>query len=77
MSEQSNVLAKWERPGGEEVRLTLDVYKGKTYLGLRLYFKADDGEMHATKKGVSIRAEEVLALAAAVNEAVGRLAVSP
>jgi transcriptional coactivator p15 (PC4) len=67
------VLMACERPGrgeyaDEELRLSLGEYKGKRYLGLRLWFKgAQDGKMLPSKKGCIIRAGELDALRDALN----------
>ncbi|MDP2629281.1 MAG: transcriptional coactivator p15/PC4 family protein [Candidatus Harrisonbacteria bacterium] len=42
----------------EEVRLTLRNFKGKAYLDLRLYFRAEGtGEFAPTRKGLTFVAE--------------------
>jgi len=42
------------RHDGDELRIDLETYKGHTFLSLRTYFKAPDGNMRPTKKGVSV-----------------------
>jgi hypothetical protein len=41
----------------EEIRVSLDHYMGCDLVDLRVWFRADDGVMRPTKKGVAVRAE--------------------
>lgn len=41
----------------EEIRVSLDHYMGCHLVNLRVWFRADDGTMRPTKKGVALRAE--------------------
>lgn len=41
----------------EEIRVSLDHFKGCELVSLRIWFRADDGTMRPTKKGVALRAE--------------------
>ena len=38
----------------EQVRLSVNEYKGKKYIDIRTYFEADDGDYKPTKKGVAL-----------------------
>lgn len=46
----------------DEVRVTLSMYKGVPLLGLRVWFKADDGTYRPGKDGFSVRVEQGPAL---------------
>lgn len=51
----------------EQLRATLNEYKGAWYAHLRIYFLSDvSGEWHPTQKGVSIAAESFHELEAAI-----------
>ncbi|MCA0857279.1 transcriptional coactivator p15/PC4 family protein [Phaeobacter italicus] len=41
----------------EEIRVSLDHFMGCDLVNLRVWFRADDGTMRPTKKGVALRAE--------------------
>ncbi|AGT08119.1 transcriptional coactivator p15/PC4 family protein [Paracoccus aminophilus] len=41
----------------EEIRLSLDDYKGMQLVNLRIWFKADDGEFRPSQKGIAFKAE--------------------
>lgn len=41
----------------EQIRVGIEEYKGYQLLDIRVYFSADDGEPHPTKKGISINLE--------------------
>jgi len=41
----------------EQIRLSLEEYKGYQLLDIRVYFIADDDKPHPTKKGISINLE--------------------
>ncbi len=41
----------------EEVRATLEEYKGHQLFGLRVWFEAEPGKWVATKKGLSLKVE--------------------
>jgi hypothetical protein len=38
----------------EEVRASLTEFKGKQYIDLRVFYKADDDEFRPTKKGLTL-----------------------
>jgi hypothetical protein len=42
---------------GEELRIALSPYKGRHYLGLRVWYADDAGEMKPTSKGVNLKVE--------------------
>ncbi len=55
----SRVLAELPR-GHEELRVSIDEYKGHRYVGLRVFYQAGDGSWRPSpKKGCSIRAAEI------------------
>lgn len=68
------VIARFARPGSRgkpdaELRLTLDTYLGRPYLGLRLWEADRNGSWWPTKKGCSVRLNEAAGLADALAEA--------
>src|SRR4051812_29627558 len=55
-----------DKRDGEEIRATLSTFKGALYFSLRVYFRSEDGEWHPTKKGITLAAERLEELEAAV-----------
>ena len=58
------MLAKIQKNSREEIRISIDDFKGVTLVNLRVWFEVDDGEMRPGRKGIAFRAEllpEILA----------------
>lgn len=51
----------------EEVRVTLDEFRGMTLLNVRVWYRAEDGEMRPGKQGIALRPESALAVADAIR----------
>jgi hypothetical protein len=63
------VLAKIERPRGEELRISVDEStRGARYVSLRVWYD-DHGEMRPGRQGMAIRAHEIETLIEALPEA--------
>ncbi len=62
------------RHDGDELRINMESYKGHTFLSLRTYFDAGDGDMRPTKKGVSVPLSALEELQAALGKALGKTA---
>ena len=45
---------------GEVIRVQRKEFKDKHYLDIRVFYRGDDGDMHPTKKGISIPIELAL-----------------
>jgi len=54
MSQDDKTVYSFEKNALEEVRASLSTFRGKQYLDLRVYYKADDGEYKPTKKGLTL-----------------------
>ncbi len=52
-------IGEIERTETEVVRVSMDEYKGRKYLDVRIYFANDEGEWKPTKKGVTIQPEKI------------------
>jgi hypothetical protein len=50
----SQTLHSFSKNALEEVRASLTQYKGKQYVDLRVYYKAEDDEFRPTKKGLTL-----------------------
>lgn len=52
----------------EEVRVSLDVFRGQMLLNLRVWFVDDEGEMRPGRQGIALRAELLPELRAALDK---------
>jgi len=43
----------------EVVRVSIEEYKGRKYVDVRIYFENDEGEWKPTKKGVTIQPDKI------------------
>ena len=71
---QTQTLHSFPKNALEEVRASLTEYKGKQYIDLRVFYKADNDEMRPTKKGLTLSPELLPELEQAIQkliEAVG------
>ena len=74
MAEEPKLLATIPRNTTEQIQISINSYKNKQYLDLRVYYTTDDGENWLpTKKGVTISPENLVALKDAVEEAMQEL----
>lgn len=53
----------------DEVRVSLSLYKGVPLLGLRVWFKAEDGSQRPGKDGFSVKIEQLPALRQLIEQA--------
>ena len=52
-----HLIDTFGKNAAEEVRATLEKYKGHQLFGLRVWFEAEPGKWVATKRGLSLRVE--------------------
>jgi len=62
------VAYEFDKGNNEMVRASVSDYAGRRRADIRIYFQADDGAWHPTKRGVSISAEMVGELKQAVDK---------
>jgi hypothetical protein len=68
MSQESQIIYSFPKNALEEVRVSLSSYKGKQYIDMRIYYKADDGDFHPSKKGITFSPDLFPELEEAVNK---------
>ena len=51
----------------------MSTFKGKTYVDLRIYYKASDGEYRPTKKGVTLSPDLLPELGEAIRKLIDRV----
>lgn len=55
-----------EKDEGERIRVSISEFKEKMYLGIRQYYQAGEDEWRPTKKGISMDADKLEELKAAL-----------
>lgn len=74
MTEEAKVLATIPRSATEQLQISINEYKGKSYLDMRIFYTTDDGaNWLPTKKGVTCSPENLETLKEAVEEAMNEL----
>lgn len=53
----------------EEIRVSLDEFRGMTLVSLRVWFQADDGDMRPGRQGLAFRPEALAEVLAALHRA--------
>ena len=67
---EAKIIAKVPRSATEQLQISINEYKGKRYLDMRIYYTTDDGaNWLPTKKGVTCSPENLDLLAEAIEEA--------
>ena len=75
---ESNLLASIPKGMTEQVQISINEFKGKKYLDLRIFYTADDGETwNPTKKGVTVSPEHLQLLKETIETAMSELGVVP
>ena len=75
--EYPQVLATVPRSATEEVQISINEYRGKKYLDLRVYYTTDDGlNWSPTKKGVTFSPDRLGDLKDAVEKAMAEFGVT-
>lgn len=70
MAEEPKILATIPRSATEQVQISINEFKGKSYLDMRVFYTTDDGATWLpTKKGVTCSPENIEILRDAIDEA--------
>lgn len=70
MATEPKMIATIPRSATEQLQISINEYKGKSYLDMRIYYTTDDGlNWLPTKKGVTVAPENMELLKDAVEEA--------
>jgi hypothetical protein len=64
---ENRLVAEFEKGGVETVRIHLMEWKGQTYLDVRVWYRADDGALRPTTKGIRLNAELLPDLRSAID----------
>lgn len=57
MSKENQLIHSFEKNALEQIRVSLNVFRGRQYVDIRTYYKGDDGDFHPSKKGVTLSPE--------------------
>lgn len=68
----STPIATFRKNAKEEVRVSLDEFRGHRLVNIRVWFEADDGEMRPGKQGIALRIEMLPDLREALTAAAAR-----
>ncbi|CDC19419.1 MAG: transcriptional coactivator p15/PC4 family protein [Candidatus Gastranaerophilaceae bacterium] len=70
MAAEPKLIATVPRSATEQLQISINEYKGKSYLDMRIYYTTDDGlNWLPTKKGVTVSPENMELLKDAIDEA--------
>ncbi len=74
MADEAKILATIPRNATEQLQISINSYKEKKYLDLRIYYTTDDGaNWNPTKKGVTVSPDNLVTLKDAVETAMQEL----
>ncbi|AMM13350.1 hypothetical protein AX768_03710 [Burkholderia sp. PAMC 28687] len=66
----NTTLLRIEKTDKQQIRVDLHEYRGRMYVGLRLWFRDDAGEWSPSERGISLRPEHVPQIIQALTLAV-------
>jgi transcriptional coactivator p15 (PC4) len=76
MADQEHVVLELRRGENDVLRVTRKTYEGKPFTDVRVYYRADDGELRPTKKGCSIRDRELPQVLTALQRVAEKVAAT-
>ncbi|MEN8222686.1 MAG: transcriptional coactivator p15/PC4 family protein [Acidobacteriota bacterium] len=53
------IIGEIERNDTERLRVEASNYKGSDFISVRIYYLADNGEWRPTKKGITVKPDQV------------------
>jgi hypothetical protein len=62
------IIGEIERNDTERLRVEVSNYRGKDFVSARIYYLADNGEWLPTKKGITVKPEQVDVLIDLLNQ---------
>ncbi len=62
-------LGTFAKNSREEIRLTLDTFKGVELVNIRVWYRGDDGDYRPSKKGVAFKLDLLPQVIAALHKA--------
>jgi hypothetical protein len=68
VADESKTIHTFDKSTVEQIRISLNKFKGAEYVDVRIYYKASDGGYKPTKKGVTFKPDMVSELEEAVKK---------
>ena len=76
MTQEPKLIATIPRGSAEQLQISINEFKGKSYLDMRIFYTTDEGASWLpTKKGVTCSPENIGVLKEAIEEAKKEFAV--
>ena len=76
MADESKLIASIPRTETEQIQVSINEFKGKKYLDLRVFYTTDSGSSWLpTKKGVTVYPENIDLLIGAIQSAKGEFEI--
>jgi hypothetical protein len=66
------IIAEWHKSAGHVNRVSLDEFKGQTYVNARVWYTDANGEFRPSKNGVGLAVRHLPDLIRALQDAAGR-----
>jgi Transcriptional Coactivator p15 (PC4) len=66
MDEASQLVAQFEKNSKEEVRVSLDDFRGRKIINMRVYYRSDNGEWLPGRQGLALGVDRYRDLAEAM-----------
>lgn len=63
----NRLMATLRKSANDEIRVELCPFKGRYFLGMRIWSKGDDGEFHPSPKGLTVSISHAQALKDAID----------
>ena len=66
MDDSSQIIAQFEKNAKEEVRVSIDDFRGRKIINIRVYYRSDGGQWLPGKQGLALAVDRYRDLADAV-----------
>lgn len=66
MDESSRPVAQFEKNSKEEVRVSIDDFRGSKIINIRVYYRSPSGEWLPGKQGIALKVDRYRDLASAI-----------
>ncbi len=73
MADERQLIHSFDKSSTEQVHVSLSTFKGSTYVDLRIYYQASDGEYKPTKKGITLSPDLLPELGEAIRKLIEKM----
>lgn len=74
---ESRLISEFEKNSMETIRIHLVLWRSVMYIDIRAWYRADDGVLHPSTKGIRLNAELLPDLRSALDAAISALENGP